>query len=201
MQHIREPGGAWQDVPTNQADRNYYKNWHWFYRMVMAFRLNDNWKQRAYDYARLRVQDLRGVTMTHRPNNHLAVPPVSGAAAATLGQVFTSEASMAILLRWHVKRSSHVAEGGAAPHAAKGLWDVMRRAQVPAQNGGHNLAWNTDVATWGNDHEAALIEAIIGQVATFDPGLSARLVAIRDTAPVAGHNLSRDRGSLQFDAS
>lgn len=201
MQHIREAGGTWANVPGNQTDENYLKNWHWFYRMVMANRLNDNWKLRAYEYARIRIQDLLGVAMTHKPKGHPAIPPVAaGGAAAMLGQVFTSEAAIAILLRWHVNRSAHIAGGGVAPHAAEGLWDVMRRAQVPAQNGGHNLVWNKNVATWGNNHEAALIEAIIGQVATFDTNLSERLVEIRDTAPVVGHNLSRDRGSLHFHA-
>jgi hypothetical protein len=198
MQTIREPGVRYTNLPNNQADRDYFKTWHWYYRFVMANRIFDAWKLIAYDFARRRIQDIRAVEMTNRPAGNPAVPPQDAAgAAANVGAVYTSELANGLLLRWHVYRPAHLVTGSGPPfHANDRLWDALRWAQDPTTNGGINVNWNIAVTAWTNDHERALIAGIIEQ-ANGQPALQQAYTRIQNFNHL-GHSLSDARDSLNF---
>ncbi len=200
-QQIRVPGGHYEDVPNNQTEENYFKTWHWFYRMVMANRIYDTWKRRAYDFARVRLQDLTAVRMTNRPPGNTAIGPVDASGnPATIGTVFTSELTMALLLRLHVKGPSRIADGGHPGHASSELWTILQDAQTPAKNGNITVVWTGDVATWTDQHELALIPAIIALARSIHADLATHLVGIRDDSAFNGHTLQRGRGTFQLHA-
>lgn len=200
LQIVRQPGYTFENLPNTQAEENYFKTWHWFYRFVMAIRVFDDWKRAAYDFARVRVQDLRATRMTDRPAGNTAViPQDNGGNNVTIGQVFTSEMAMGLLLRWQVYRPGHVAAGGANPNAGERLWNALARAQNPAQNGGINVNWGGDVAAWTNDHEAALIAGVDAEGSSVSTGLQDGFNGIQAFTR-QGHNLSSNRNSFRFDA-
>ncbi|MCP4029127.1 MAG: hypothetical protein GY736_22815 [Sphingomonas sp.] len=214
MRQIRAPGGAMKNVPQNQADENYFKSWHWFYRMVMANRIYDDWKLNAYNYARWRLADVMATTITQQPGTNGATAPVTAAGAApTIAQVFTSERSMAMVLRWHVNRPAHIntnTTGAAANnvpgHAGAHLWGALERAQDPMQNGGLNLNWINAVNTWTDDYETALMAGLIAEAATLtnaagnpDMGVRDNILDIRDMFTVNGRRPDPARDSFDFD--
>ncbi|MHA6645700.1 hypothetical protein [Mesorhizobium sp. A623] len=207
MQCIRKVGGTFENVPQTQEDENYFKNWHWFYRAVMANRIFDTWKSRSYNFARWRLNDVRAGMMTNQPvGNEANAPVAANTAVPNLGQIFTSERALAMLLRWHVNRPAHILIGN-PPTAAAHLWGAIERAQDPAQNGGLDLNWAGDMANWANDHETALMNGLVAEAATLTdsrgrPYLRVRddMIDIRDNFTEQRRRPSADRGSFQFHA-
>lgn len=190
-------------LAQTEDEGNYFKTWHWHYRFVMAGRTIDGYRRRMWDMARIRLRDVAAVPWGAGVAN-VAVP--GGAdRAATIGDVFTSERARAMLQRWHVRSPAHVVNAG-APGGR--LRNVLARAQAAAAA----LDWTTDPSTWTDDHEQALVDAIVPAAA---PGVRGSLETVRDwptwlgganprgfalAAPVAAA-LSADRNSFDFDTA
>ena len=81
--------GAFHRLPEREGDGNYFKTWHWFYRFVMAGRRNPGYQRGMWDMARVRLRDLMGLAW--------------GDGARRLGDLFTSEKALAMILRWHIR--------------------------------------------------------------------------------------------------
>lgn len=202
MQFVRKPGYRFEDVPGSQDEENYFKTWHWFYRFVMACRIFDEWKEAAYKFARFRIQDIRDAGMTGQPGapnagSGATIPQDAANNNVNIGDVFTSERAIGMLLRWHVKFPSHVVEGAANQQAGNRLWSALERAQDPAQNGNINVNWNTPVANWTNDHERALIAGIQAEGATVSTGIQQGLTDVQNFTR-QGQNLDTARDSFLF---
>jgi hypothetical protein len=207
LQNIQAAGDTYRIIPKD-ADQTYFKSWHWFYRAVMANRIFDTFKTNGYDYARWRLSDMRECRIENRPSGNGATQPVgTNSAVPTLGQVFTSERSLAMLLRWHVNRPSDIVDGDNAPGSAGAeLWGALARAQDPTQNGNLNLMWTGDVATWTDDHETALINGIVEEARALTSKGKMRtnvrddIIRIRDTFAEQARRPSATRGSFQLHA-
>ncbi len=144
---------------SNAGQANSLKTWHWFYRYVMAGRTIPGFQNRMYDMARIRVRDILntnwGTSTSHGNTSLLNVSDGTvGGRPPRIGDVFTSEQAVAMVLRWHIRYPGHVINGS-GPRAANSL----RRA-VSA------LTINPLTApdTWGNTEEAQLITGIVNRV-------------------------------------
>lgn len=193
---VQNRTGEYEALPRSEEEGNYFKTWHWHYRFVMAGRTVPAYRRRMWDMARLRVRDIRRTPFGPGVAN-------VGPRAATIGDVFSSEVSAALLLRWHIRAPAHVVSRGVAGDRLRDAFDAAR-AQAP------QLAWDGDPSGWGDAHELALIAGI----AAVNSGRLARSLSHVDAwpdflhrrnpnryrlaAPVAAP-LSRARGSLEFD--
>lgn len=132
-------------VPREEVEFNYYKTWHWFYRFVKAGRHNIEYQRSMWDMARFRIRDIRSCLWQQNSEN-------------VIGDIFTSERAVAILVRWHVRFPADVCRNGVAS-------DRLRNALNAARNSYPNLRWDTPPSTWNNQHERALLDALADQVA------------------------------------
>ncbi len=148
-------------MPLTEADGDYFKTWHWFYRFVMAGRTIDGYRERMWHMARVRIRDIRATPWGAHTGAHavnIANVGTSPGRAATIGDVFTSERATAILLRWHVRYPSGVVNGGAAGAD-------LRRAVRIAIGRGTRLDWTGDPSNWTDAHEQQLVEGLRQRVA------------------------------------
>jgi peptidoglycan hydrolase-like protein with peptidoglycan-binding domain len=145
---LQQDDGTFQNVPDNMADLSYFRSWHWFYRFQMAGRTIAAYRRRMWDMARLRIRSI--LTAPWGANGLTAPNPAGGTRPATIGDVFTSERSVALLTRWHVWQPGSIVAGGVAgPH----LRDALAASGVlPGAT--------TDTSAWTNAHELALAHAI-----------------------------------------
>lgn len=121
------------------ADYNYLRTYYLFYRFQEALRFRSSMKYSFWPYARQRVADLLTTPWTD------GAPPGAG----KIGDVFKSERSIAMLLRWHVYRPSHVIyeeQAGKAPSR------IVKAAKLDKKK----------VSTWTHDDELKLIKAFSG---------------------------------------
>lgn len=132
-------------VPREEVEFNYYKTWHWFYRFVKAGRHNVEYQRSMWDMARFRIRDIRSCLWQQNSEN-------------VIGDLFTSERAVAILVRWHVRFPADVCRNGVAS-------DRLRNTLNAARNSHPNLQWDTPPSTWNNQHESALLDALANQVA------------------------------------
>jgi hypothetical protein len=142
--------GSFTKVPRDERDGDYFKTWHWFYRFVMAGRTLATYRRAMWDMARIRLRDLRAAPWP-------AGVPAVGGRAAQLGDVFTSERAMGILLRWHIRFPADVVTGGNAGSR-------MTRTLEAARGMRGDLNWQRDPSTWTNTHEGTLLKALRQQV-------------------------------------
>ena len=108
----RAPGIGLENI-VSEAEANFLRNWHWFYRFESAARTNAPLQERMWDMTRIRLRDVLGAAFTGA--NALQFRNPDGTLrAATIGDIYTTELSVAWLLRWHVKRPGDVVAGGVA---------------------------------------------------------------------------------------
>ena len=143
---------------------DYLRSWHWYYRFLMASRLRDfpqmenSFQQACYDFARFRVEDVMSVEwqnpLKHWPDD------------TTIGDVFTSEKAVAMLVRWHVLYPGSFIDEGNPSHQSVHITNVLDNARKELPNPeleGENVQdgpWTCDTAHWTDDHESALIRQI-----------------------------------------
>jgi hypothetical protein len=155
---LEQENGTYQRVREREPDANYLKTWHWFYRYVMAGRTITGFQRRMWHLARTRLRDLRrsawGAGVAAIP-----LGPPGQTRPATVGDVFTSEKAMGIILRWHIRFPGHILTNG---QAATRLRNALQRARVaqPA------LGWTGAPTTWTPAHETALIQGLRDEVAS-----------------------------------
>ncbi len=131
-----EPETALQEIRFR--DLEYFASWHWFYRYEMAGRTNDAYRQNMWDMARVRIRDLLETEFDDSDEDgdgtrDPAVPDVTlddgSTRTARVGDVFTSEQAIALLMRWHVRYPGNVA----GSHVAGSyLEDVYEKAKDEA---------------------------------------------------------------------
>jgi hypothetical protein len=125
-------------VDNLMAEANYYKNWHWFFRFVMAGRTIMPLHRAMWNAIRIRIDDLSAFTVN--------VPPVNNR-RDIIGNVFTSERNIALLLRLHI-------------YSPAGLVTMANRAIARAVQNNPGIDWNADINTWTDAHEEALFVAL-----------------------------------------
>lgn len=167
-------------VNRDPSEADYYKSWHWFFRMVMAGRAVDVTHHAMWDMVRYRVRDVLNI----------AIRVQSGGLTlnARLGDVFTSEKAVAILLRWHIFRPAHVSGS------------TVRDSIASAIQGSSGVNWNVLPSQWQNSHEIALTDQLLIDATAVNPTQGA-LASWPNYQGRAARNyvLNNQLGSLQTD--
>lgn len=144
---LQEENG-WENVTSFRNEAEYFRTWHWFYRFLMAARTMSEFKNRMWHFARVRIRD---ILQTPFGGGIPDIRDGDNKRPARIGDVYTSELAVALLLRWHVFRPKHVA-GVRNPNNV--LRAAFNRAKTP-ENSPRN---------WGNGEEANLIDGIVDEV-------------------------------------
>jgi len=144
--------GAYQPASTVEAEANYFKSWHWFYRFSMARRTVEGFRRGMWTMARVRLRDLLSAPWG---SGVPEVPASGGSRPATLGDMFTSERAMALILRWHIRSPAHVISSG---RAGGKIRNAPARAGLPGTAG--------TPTSWTDAHEAALIQGLLEEAET-----------------------------------
>ncbi|MEM7130404.1 MAG: peptidoglycan-binding protein [Chloroflexota bacterium] len=148
---VQQEDSRYQRLRANEDEGNYFKSWHWFYRFIMAGRTVSGYQRRMWHMARMRIRDIRN---TQFPANVVPdVPQADGSSRrATIGDVYTSERAIGIILRWHVRVPARNIRNG---RVARDLLAAYRRAQIPSAAG--------SPPDWTNAHEQDLIQGLMDQ--------------------------------------
>jgi hypothetical protein len=201
---MQQEDTSFASMARTEAAGNYFKTWHWFYRLVMAGRTVVGYQQCMWDMSRIRLRDILATPWpadTGIPDIPL---PNGGTRQALVGDVYTSECSNALLLRWHIRFPAHVTSGGQAGSHLRGAFG---RAGISGAAG--------DPTAWGDVEEASLIQGMIDEVAAIG---NADLINTMDqvynwpqwaTGPNPRHyrlpasigSLRQARNSMSLDAS
>ncbi|MEU6578244.1 hypothetical protein [Streptomyces sp. NPDC046805] len=146
------PGPGVTQKYGQYAEHEYFRLWHWFYRFVMAGRTLDGFRRGMWDMARMRLRDLRATPWNHPT----ATNPFPLQAGTTIGDVFRSEKTAALLYRWHVFGPAYLLRDKPDSTASVRLQNVV--ATAAASSG---LTFGPNTATWTEAHEVALAAAIL----------------------------------------
>ncbi len=149
----------------------YFRNWHWFYRFVMASRTSVDFQEACWDFARLRLEDILTTEWDGGPD--------SWDDGTTIGDVFTSQKAQAMILRWHVyspaQMISNNSQGDQLENALENAQTLgidnpqvpqldFRQCEQDTSDSELNWAqapnWNQDPAAWDDRHECQLIRGI-----------------------------------------
>lgn len=143
-----DAGGGFT-APTTPSSRDWLRTWPSFYRIQAALRGSPGLQSTVWPFARQRFYDV------------LNTPWGAGAppGAATLGDVFKSEQTVAQLVRWHVFRPRHIIDGGTS-----GI--------VPGRLVASAGLTSKPVSTWRDVDEAKLSAAFANAATT--SGLASR---------------------------
>jgi hypothetical protein len=217
-------GGNLVLLPSQPEEYDYFRTWHWFYRFAMAGRTIPGYRRRMWNMARQRLFDITRAPWDRR-NATPTLPGPGGATAAArrrarIGDVYTSERAVAILLRWHVAYPEHVISNGAvsAGDPSNPAGPNLRRAHQRAVAARPELVWTSAPDTWTAAHETALIDGLMAELASGPSHLATTAQAVRiwpgDPArpglrfslpmtalPAAEQQLLTARGSFQLDST
>ena len=187
---LSDEHGQMQPVKTQAIDANFMRSWHWFYRFAMAGRTVDSYRRAMWPMARVRIRDILSASL---------------AGPMQIGQAFTSELAVAVLVRWHIRFPAHIIAGGKAAPKLVGMVDQARRS------GG---TWPDDPARWTQDNEDRLVAALRDGSQTAGGGLGDTIPEVMKWPDwTTGNNprkyaldktigrLNPARGSFQFDSS
>jgi len=128
-------------LDRNPAEADYLKTWHWFYRYTMAGRTIRGFQRAMWDMARIRIRDILGRNVS----TVVANINISDA----IGNIFTSEKAVAILMRWHVYWPRDVAG------------NRVLTAISDAVSNNSNINWGVPINQWSDVHESALTNSIL----------------------------------------
>jgi hypothetical protein len=165
---LQQEGGGYTRLAQTEADGDYFKTWHWFYRFVMAGRTIDGYRRRMWDMARIRLRD---ILATPWGPGVPAVPVTGGGTRpATIGDIYRSERAVGSILRWHVRYPAHVVSAGTAGGRLRA---AFTRAAIPPTAG--------DPTQWSDAHEASLVDGIHAEAqALNDAGFTETMRNVRD---------------------
>ncbi|AHL77609.1 hypothetical protein CH92_03020 [Stutzerimonas stutzeri] len=127
-----------------KTEAAYLKGWHWIYRISMAGRTIPEYRQAMWEMAKQRIRDIRSRSVSFQVD----IDTIN----STLGEIFTSEKAVAILLRWHVFRPSHVVNPA---------YDRVTAAIQDAINSNPSIDWQLQISNWADAHESALTERLL----------------------------------------
>ncbi len=159
---MRRADGLWDPVRTTSGtddEKQWFRGWCWFYRLQMACRTSEPLRRIMWDMGRLRVRDLLA---TPWPKTELS-----------LGEIFTSERLVAMLLRWHVNLPGKLV----GKDGVRGR--LLARGLPPGEP-----------TTWGTAEEEILAANILASV-TFDPNLTTTVTEVF-------HNSTLSHGHKSF---
>ena len=182
---------AQNDVVTAD-DADYFKNWHWFYRWVMACRLFPNIWLKCWNLCRYRLQALLNAPCR-------AAGLIGG---TTLGQVYTSEKAVTALLRVHVNRPAAIIQspGRASNYITDSIANAITAGNLP-----------NNPAQWTNnqhqDVDTAMVQALLDAATTnnwpyrndLDNVLAFAVILRYDPPPQLALPVDHTAGSFQFD--
>ncbi|MFC9286759.1 peptidoglycan-binding protein [Streptomyces sp. NPDC057052] len=174
----RESESGQVAMPRRVREFNQFRGWHWAYRMAMAFRLEPEFRHAMWDLARQRVADVLSLPWPDTPGVPAATGFVlanvgTGAASRrpTVGEVFTSERAVGMILRWHVNRP-----GRQIVHQQR-AGQKLREALVWARKNPAGADLLQPVTAWGDAEEERLVA---GLSAVCPDSLQSSLDQVRD---------------------
>lgn len=198
---LQQEDGSYARLPLAEPEGNYFKTWHWFYRFVMAGRTLPGFREGIWDMTRLRLRDILAT-----PWGEAVQGQIDGdRGPLTVGDIYTSEQAIALLLRWHIRFPAHIISDG---QAGSRLRQAFRRTPIPPTAG--------TPKQWNDAHEAALINGLMAEVASLNnSGFSETIQYVRkwpawldSSANRRRYQLTPDigpldtgRGSFRFDPS
>lgn len=147
---VEQEGGTTGPLPKTEAEGNWFRSWHWFYRLLMAARTIPNFRRAMWDMTRVRLRDIADTPWSTG----------DGASSAKIGDIFTSERALGIILRWHVFLPAYMVSGGQAGSR-------LRNALAAATHSAPGLGWSTAPSTWTDAHERALLSALRAEYRSF----------------------------------
>jgi hypothetical protein len=169
---LTDESGMPQPVRATVAEHDIFRGWHWLYRVSMAGRTNDGFRRRMWHMARQRVADILAAPWDP-PNAAPTIPglPATSFSAprrATVGDVFTSERAVGMLLRWHVLSPRGIVREGPPSEPFGTRWigragPAARDALQRARDARPDLTWSGAPSGWGDQHEAALIAGLLAE--------------------------------------
>ena len=158
------------DLLKSKEEAHYLKTWHWFYRMSMAGRTIPSYRAAMWSMAKTRLKEILSREVSFQ---------VGGTTVnSTLGKIYTSEKSVAILLRWHVYRPAHV------------VFDGNDKVSPVLQNtitGSTGVNWSLPVTSWGDAHESALTAKLLTALALLNDTITGSI----------GHGASEAQGAVR----
>ncbi len=161
---LQTEAGLFTRLPLSEEEGDYFRTWHWFYRMQMAVRTSPDFQHAMWDYARVRIRDILSIpwgnpaSAGERVTADGTVPDaLVGTRPVRVGDVYTSERAMALLIRGHVllPKPTIIQAGEAGPT----LRAAFSAAKTAAANSG--LSWSNNPSTWGDPEEQALVAALL----------------------------------------
>jgi RHS repeat-associated protein len=150
---LQQEDGSFARMPQTEADGDWFKTWHWVYRLVMAGRTVAGFRRRMWHQARVRLRDIRATPWAAGAGVPDAPDGQGGTRTATIGDVYTSERAMAMLQRWHIRFPAHVVNAGTT---GTRLNNAFGRAGIPSSAG--------DPTQWTDAHQAALVQGLLDEV-------------------------------------
>lgn len=138
-----EHGAAVEAPRGNNESGEWFRQWHWFARFALNARMNATLRTRMWDYARLRPRD---VLATEWEPKTMVADGKGGTRPATIGDYFTSERAVGILLRWHVNKPNDI-------------YPLSTSKLVQAFAAAGASGWG-DPSTWTDANEATLCNAL-----------------------------------------
>jgi peptidoglycan hydrolase-like protein with peptidoglycan-binding domain len=132
-------------IPASYVEAVNYRSWHWFFRFTMACRTIRPLQRMMWDMPRIRLQDILETTLNVTQGTiHFTAP---------IGEIFTSEKALSVLVRWHIKFPTHVISQGNANRVVRAIRNAIQN------NTGIN--WGLPLAQWGDNHETALTDSLV----------------------------------------
>ena len=178
-----------QNDKAGLAFGNYLRSWHWFYRFVMAARTVSGFTRYIWDFARLRIRDIRSISITG-----LGFTDDKGKEQnPTIAEILTSERAFALVLRLHVRYPSHVAN---LNNQNKGLKNILNNSLAQMRR---EKLEDKIFAQWTDRHQEILIENIVSNYPV-GTGVRTTLGTVRDFT-YSGNALSATANSFSFDSS
>ena len=98
--------------------------------------------------ARIRLRDLLTTTWSNIPGE------ADWEEETILGEVFTSERAVALLLRWHIRYPDQICRISTG-RAVREIFELARENVA-------ELSWTDPPAEWTSEHEGALLQAMLG---------------------------------------
>ncbi len=210
---VQASDGTFADLERTTAEANYFRNWHWFYRVMMASRQGGAIRRLNWPFTRIRIRDILRL-----PLRRDDVPGAVPGSECHLGDLFTSEQAIAVVLRAHVNSPRTICFNGTVSHdpstsgydnrdiVPKALRQAVNVSSVPGADPTMpptSLHWSQSPAQWGDNEEGVLVQQLLAVAkASFDPGqVGSKAFDSAVNYTWDGETLSKARGSFKlYDA-
>lgn len=182
----------WTEYPKTTDDLNYFKTWHWFYRFSFAGRTIEGYRKRMYDMTRIRIRDI--ITCPWPVNTNTPWP---ANLTVTIGDVFNSEQTIAMLTRMHVFSPATIVGNSTSKNISH-----LTLQKAMSSTTGLTLNWNSNPNTW-QEHSPVLAQAMrdVLNEYTDSSGTCDRAVENITSWNYTNRMLHDSYNSIQFDTS